>query len=49
MLTGLKVSFLVHKGVLYEPERTGKWGPHRIEILILKCINEIYQQIELKE
>ena len=49
MLTGLKVSSLVRKCVIYRPELTRKWGPHGTEIKFLKFKTEIYQRIELKE
>ena len=36
MLTGLKGSSLVRKGIFYRPELPGKWGPHVTEIKFLK-------------
>ena len=47
-LTGLKVSSLVRKCVFYRPEHNIKRGPHGTEFEVLKCKNEIYQQVELK-
>ena len=49
MLTGLKMSSLVRKGVFYRPELTGKWEPHKTEIKFLKFKTVIYQGIEFKE
>ena len=49
MLTGLKVSSLARKCVIYRPELTGKWGPHGTEIKFLKFKTEIYQRKELKD
>ena len=48
MLTGLKVSSLVQKCILYKQELTGKWGPHGTEIKFFKFKIEMDQQIELR-
>ena len=50
VVTGMKVSPLACKCVFYKPEHKAKGGGtswNRI-LKVLKCRNEIYQRIELK-
>ena len=53
MLTGFKVSFLERKCIFYRTALTGKWGPHRTEILDfsnakIKYSNERAQRVDEK-
>ena len=49
MLTGLKVSSLACKCVLYRPERNAKENLMELDFEGLEMQNKIYQWIELKE